>query len=362
MKDPIKGFYASSTVREILGNGFVLTPEQESNIIEFFTFYNEKDRYQYWRRKIAIWIRDDLGDWIDRRKKLQKVTVRSKGWYKLMYADWESEYKKSSDMVKRSLPSCEEYWINKGFSREEAKIKVSESQSVKGQTYKKKYEGKHRHNSVRCVEFWMDRGFTLEEAEQKVYNVQARNLDFFIDTYGYVEGVKRYNESRNKRQKTWETKDREEHGKVTLPKSYNPDGQEMQAVHGFIKANDIDPEKCRFGAPADQFYQYIPNVGYRRYDLAVYSDSDRKNLELVFEFHGPGHVNFSDYDESMRDQLITANGKVLKHLGKYGDAYDNDKAKRDHILNTYPGVKYVVMWHHDLKDKKFLMEELSTNG
>jgi hypothetical protein len=126
----------------------------------------------------------------------------------------------------------------------------------------------------------------------------------------------------------------------------------MQAVNLFIKQNKIDPEKCMFGSPDSQFYQWIPDVGFRRYDLAVFSDASKTELKIIMEFHGPGHINFSDYSPAMKNQtIISKSGKELPHLGTYGKSYTNDYIKRKHILEKYNSVQYCVYWVEDLKNK-----------
>lgn len=50
------------------------------------------------------------------------------------------------------------YWINKGYTEEEAKIIISE---------------KNKKASKRCIEYWTSRGFSEEEAVQQRYNYQS---------------------------------------------------------------------------------------------------------------------------------------------------------------------------------------------
>jgi hypothetical protein len=61
----------------------------------------------------------------------------------------------------------------------------------------------------------------------------------------------------------------------------------------------------------------------------------------------------------MKYKTISVNGKELEHLGTYGNVYQNDMAKRMHIINNYPNVKYCVMWVNDLTEKRFKIEQLS---
>jgi hypothetical protein len=89
--------------------------------------------------------------------------------------------------------------------------------------------------------------------------------------------------------------------------------------------------------------------------LAVF---DKEKLLYIMEFHGCGHINFSDYDETIRDKVFEDNGKPLHFIGTYGKVYANDMAKRRHIEQTYPDAKYIVIWKDDFKKGKMRIDEL----
>ena len=171
-------------------------------------------------------------------------------------------------------------------------------------------------------------------------------------------GEQKFLDSKNRRKKTWESKDLIDHGRRAVPKTYNPAGQEMQAIYGFLDANNIPQINCKFGSPKEQFWQYIPTVGYRRYDLAVFSDATQQQLKYIMEFHGPGHINFSDFAPELEHEQITVNGKKLAYLGTYGQSYHNDFHKKHHIVDNFPEVVYIVMWVDDLKNRRFKINEL----
>jgi hypothetical protein len=352
-------FLGSKTTRGILGDDFEFTDEHKAQVEEFFTVYNTRDPDNTWRRNIAIWIKYGVNDWVSRKTDLQSVTQLSADWHKLMYGEhWKQIYNQYSATNAATLPTRKEYWLNKGYTEQEAENEVSKIQKEFSDRSPASKKGA-REYSHRCAEYWIAQGYTLEEANKAVSDHQTRDLDFYISKYGEEEGTERYEQTKSNRLATWDTKDKQEHAKVTTNHTYNPNGQEMQAVTAFLDANDIPAEFCRYGAPKDQFYQMIPGVGFRRYDLAVFDNYGHSKLKYIMEFHGPGHINFSDYHPDMEYKTITINGKELDHLGTYGKVYHNDLAKRTHIINNYPNVKYCVMWVNDLKEKRFTIEQLS---
>jgi len=74
---------------------------------------------------------------------------------------------------------------------------------------------------------------------------------------------------------------------------------------------------------------------------------------IIVEFHGIGHINFSEYKEEMKDKIININGRQLIHLGTYGKVFDNDMIKRNYILTKYPWVEYYIIWTEDLINENF---------
>lgn len=352
-------FLKSKIIINILGSDFSLSNEQIYNLEEFFKHYNDKDRSSIWRKNIAIWIKHGLDDWIARREKLSQVASNSLDFFELMYGQDQGRLKYNTHVsrVTKNFSNTIEYWTARGFTQDEAVKRAKEVQRQRNKKSVIKNKGSSEH-TIRSKLFWLKQGYTEQEAANMVASLQRRDEAFFINKYGVIEGTKRYNQSIAKRKETWKAKDKKEHALKTTPRSFNKSGQEMKAITSFLKANRISEIYCKFGAPKDQFYQWIPDVGFRRYDLAVFEDLEHTKLKYILEYHGPGHINFSDFVEELRDEKILLNGKTMLHLGTYGAAYDNDLCKRNHILNNYPNVKYLVMWPEDLKNGRFLINEL----
>jgi hypothetical protein len=358
-KDNLRLFVERTEVKRILGPNYPLTQDQQDNIIKFFDHYPDRDRSGVWRKNIAIWIMHDLGDWINRRKLLSNVTSNSKEWFDLMYGPEKGKvlFGEFVSAKRKLIKNTLDYWVSRGYSIDEAQAQVREIQKARGKKAGKKLKGTSEY-SIRSKHYWIKHGKTEDEAIKMVSALQRRDLDFYVAKYGTEDGITAYNTSVQKRRQTWTTKDKLDHAIKTTPPNFNPNGQEMTAIRGFMSSNKINPACCKFGAPNQQFWQNIPGVGYRRYDLAVFADITHTVLKYVVEFHGPGHINFSDYDPLLKDEPITINGKKLLHLGTYGAAVANDKAKKEHILKMFPSAIYLVIWGDDLINKRFLINDL----
>jgi very-short-patch-repair endonuclease len=82
-----------------------------------------------------------------------------------------------------------EYWIEKGFTEEDAKLKIKETQS-KNSSKRNNYSGVTWNQ----YEYWMKKeNITEKEAKEKVSHLQNTfDINRIIKKYGEIEGIKRY--------------------------------------------------------------------------------------------------------------------------------------------------------------------------
>lgn len=66
-------------------------------------------------------------------------------------------------MSKRITGYKIEYWLNKGYTKNEAKIKIEE------------YKKEKRKDKPICLDYWLNKGYTESQAKQKVSEVQSKN-------------------------------------------------------------------------------------------------------------------------------------------------------------------------------------------
>lgn len=105
---------------------------------------------------------------------------------------------------KKRSRNCKEFWIEKGFSEEEAKIKLSEvmneihsKTSIKLKSNPEKYASKYPTK----IEYYLKKGFSEKEAIEKISEIQNRfSLKKCIEKYGKEDGEKIF----SKRQEKWQ--------------------------------------------------------------------------------------------------------------------------------------------------------------
>jgi hypothetical protein len=94
---------------------------------------------------------------------------------------WGGDLEAKSKYTRETNRCTVDHWIKKGFTLEEAKIKVSETQ--------KKYSGLHR-------DFWEAKGLSKTEVDN-IFSIlnskkDGTSLKFFVETYGTIDGPEKY--------------------------------------------------------------------------------------------------------------------------------------------------------------------------
>jgi hypothetical protein len=134
-----------------------------------------------------------------------------KYWVERGLSEEESKRK-----IKEMKPNLIEYWLSRGFSVEESKLKTElhlmnterafivkygEEEGVKLFRERKVKEGKL--NSPRSIEYWVNKGFSIDESKNKVSEGQNKfGLLKCIEKYGEVVGKKIFTERQNKWQES----------------------------------------------------------------------------------------------------------------------------------------------------------------
>lgn len=117
-------------------------------------------------------------------------------WVQKGYTDDEAEYKRNS--IK---PIRKEYWLEKGYSEQLAIQKAEEIKDINNKKGAKASASRtnHRETSVRCIEYWINKGCSLEDAKEQVRLVQATNtLETYQKKYGTDLGKKKFEERKAK--------------------------------------------------------------------------------------------------------------------------------------------------------------------
>ena len=113
------------------------------------------------------------------------------------YTKEEAEFK-----IKSHRKMNIEYWVNLGFSKDEAIIKISEYQRENGNKFSDKNKNSPKKYSDRTwnqLNYWIKHGCSPEEATKIISQKQDKpSLHSFISRYGEKEGTLKYSTYLNK--------------------------------------------------------------------------------------------------------------------------------------------------------------------
>lgn len=246
---------------------------------------------------------------------------RGKRWSKKYLLEQGKSEEEINLFIRQKSHFCQEYWIKRGYTEEEAINKIKEIQSKNS-----KKSSHDRKTIILCKEYWINKGYTEEEAILKIRDRQKTfSKEKCINKYGYEEGIKIFND----RQIKWQ-KSLHDNGNLTV--GYSKVSQELfDILHkNFIK-NDIRYAKL------NKEYSIIQDN-----KLYIYDYVDLTNNKII-EFNGDlYHANPNIYNDN--DKPNPFNDTYAK------DIWNKDKLKYNVAKNN--GFDLMYVWENDYRKNK----------
>jgi hypothetical protein len=367
-------------IKEVIDNKVKnLHPEVEKKVIESLLKTNLKCKYkilQYIRKilelpsvgsdKYSYW---EKRGWSDEEikekrviKKMPSSPMKIENWMKKinektgnLYTESEAIYK-----IKSFRKFNIEYWIERGFSKDESEIKVRQFQKENSEKFIKKSiqnPEKYLGRTQTQLQYWINKGFNEEESKSKLKERQDTNsLSFFIKKYGEIEGELKFNDRLNRysyssSRKFYTDKYGEEEGNniyneicskrtVKINKSSKEAYHFLIPIYKNIRKSGIKIEDIYWGVGSSKEWFINSNKCLFFYDFMI------KPLNIIIEYHG---VSF--HPKEGQTDWVSA----------YGDDYENkikiDNLKKD--LAESNGYKYFFVYSdEDIKTKQYEFIEL----
>jgi hypothetical protein len=237
---------------------------------------------------------------------------------------------------------------NKNYSIKEAKNKIFLKQSKAG---KNANNGKTKASYNNCIEFWIKKGFSKNEAILQLSERQRTfSLEKCILKHGEIEGEKIWKNRQIKWQNILNNKPEEEKEKILYKKLKNFNFYSLQSFNFFLKIEDIVKkifDNFKFYYGKEEYFIYDKN--HKRiffYDLCI------KELNLIVEFNG-SHVHPNPLTRS--ENWINVFTKENVQQCENRDNFKNEIAKAH-------GFDVIVIWDtDDLEEKINLLSNLIIN-
>lgn len=322
--------------------------------------------------------KQDAEEYIEKHKKIisDSNTGHNKKYFIEKYG--EETYTKN---LKLRNELCVEYWINKGYSLEEAKKIISEKQSKRAQknphytSVNKQYlitkigeenvEKFFRERSHFCVEYWLKMGYSEKESREKIHKIQSNNskqvknrvsaktIDYWlnkgysekeakeklsdsqrtfskekcIEKYGEIEGLKLWKE----RQDKWQT---------TLHKSENLHVGFSKVSQELFKEIDNNLGKNDYTFYGSKNHEYCIRKNGVNY---IYDFTDLEHNKII-EFQGDIYHGNPDLFTENEHPNPFHQDKTCKDLWEFD-------AKKSLVANEH-GFEVLQIWEKEYRENK----------
>lgn len=267
-------------------------------------------------------------------KKMPSSPMKVENWLNKINEETGNFYtlEEATKKIKSFRKFNVEYWVQKGFSKDESEIKVKEFQKENNNKYiKKALENPDNYidRTQTQIQYWIKMGFSQEEATQKLSQRQSTtSLAFFIKKYGEIEGLIKYNEnikrfSYTSSRKFYIDKYGEMEGnkifdEILLKRvvKFNKSSKEaynfLKPIYKFIRKNGIEINDIYWGVGSSNEWFINFNKCLFFYDFTI------KPLKIIIEYHGTS-FHPKDGDTSW----------VSIHGEKYDEKIKIDKLKKE---------------------------------
>jgi hypothetical protein len=244
------------------------------------------------------------------QKKSSKYVKTYHGKSKQMLAD--KGY--SEEEIKRICltPTNIEFWVNKGYSENDAKELISKNQieAAKQVDFEKRLIPSN-------IEYWVEKGFNYQQAKLKVTERQTTfSLDICVQKYGEEDGLKRFNE----RQIKW----------LTNYKRTNFSKISQTLFWGILESEPMIKNNNIFFATFNNGFKDDSgkNNEYRLSLLngVILPDFIDLTKRKIIEFDGTYYHRSTPENslrEEKRDKMILESGYQVLHVSEYD--YKNNK-------------------------------------
>jgi hypothetical protein len=265
-------------------------------------------------------------------------------WINKGFSEEEAEYKRNS-----IRPIKKEYWLEKGFSEKEAIQKAYDTKQSNNKKGAKKSaerpKSEIRKSCRRCKEYWIERGFSEKEAISKVSEVQSTfSLDKNIEKYGLVEGTKRWNNRQIKWQKTLQSKPDYEKQRINASKNtirLNHYSSVDECIEKLSETRNMSLFKT-----FEEFIDHLTKVKFVENPHLQYMPVDHYFTKYV------NAIQKSIFKELYPNDCAIE--KISHLFNKSGDVYLYKKHKQSYRQWTDAGYlrsSYEIYFYHKLKEK-----------
>lgn len=281
--------------------------------------HNSKLSKEYWLLR-GFSLEDSKKEIYKIRKKLKGVHQATRDYYRIATDMSEDEI---VQFFKEKSHLSSKYWISRGIDDFEDKIKEHQQNSSKEFLNKRKENPElYSATTQTQVGYWLNKGFSEEEAKEKLSDRQTTfSLDICIEKYGEDEGMKRWIERQEKWHSSYKKSNFSKVSQELFWEVYNNFSEEYRSENEIYFAT-LGTDKLLDESNSNNEYRLMLDRSFILPDFFV------KNKNKIIEFDGTYyHRNNSENKkrEKFRDESIVNSGYEVLHIKECD--YKNDKQK-----------------------------------
>ena len=256
---------------------------------------------------------------------------------------------------------CVEYWLDFGYSLEEANAFVSANSKRASDAVYSLPKHEIRKHKIRCVEYWTSRGYSEEYGRKQISIHQAKlsSLEGYIDKYGEEEGRR----LRQERTEKWIETLKSKPDYKDICKSKGKTHQYFVEKYGQQRADEIKRRKLshcggRISKESVLFFDELCECLGISKESAIYGNNE-------YRIETPTKTYFYDFTDIVNKIIIEYHG-VAFHSKQPGDknvfgidTYSYDKLKLQTAKDL--GFSVIEIWSDDndkLRRAKDFYEEM----
>lgn len=318
---------------------------------------------------LAIYSNNELIECFTRYKTLSKQDKYSNSllYYQASYGELEGMHRhnlyrdKNSEAVRIGVKKrtnfretsnlCIEYWVNKGYSLDDAVQEISNRQTLNS----KKYHDKMKDNNTtysngKQLQYYLNKGHSVEVSKELLRESQRTfSLEKCLMKYGDDLGLKIYKDRQVKWQNTLNSLPDDIKAKIRDAKAVRWGKASKQSLEYFIplykklRKFGIAKDDLYFGITGSSEYRLKGEFGTRIYDFCILSH------KIIIEFHGMAFHAKTEEDSKCRDNPF---GETLY------TSWKNDCYKK--LLAIQNGFDIIELWSDEESPNTSKLEDLLT--
>jgi len=338
MNKKIQRFLKRKQVVIVLGNDYPLSQVQYTRLMKFFQEYGHEKKCEEWFKSVSYMIKYNLSNIVGRVRRLKQLPASPNNYsFMLRYGRyWKTHRTNVAQKRTTHFKNRIDYWIERGFSLNDAKQKVKEIQTNRGLQSPAAIRRSSEY-SCRSTLFWIKKGFSEKEAVEQVARVQRREkspetIAKWLDTLN----------SKSDEEKKLINLKRGHSAESFVAKGYSFEEAIQLSNEYYSKRNNFSKSSQSFFILLENFFNsddvFYKSKNYEKQFFGKCADFYDSNSQTVVEYYGDfWHRNPQKYAADFYQYKKTS-----------AEIWENDKQRIEQI-SKHPQVKNVIIvWESEV--------------